>query len=138
MKQIVITRKYYEKLKKELSYLKSVVLTLNMKAFDEIRDLGGFLKNLEAASAFDRQVLLQGRIHLLEHRLRNAVYFDPDKPVKASAEFGSTVLLEKIDTGEEVTYRLVGYKDSNINEGRISVRSPLGKAIIGKIKGDKI
>jgi transcription elongation factor GreA len=109
-----------------------------MKAFDAIRDLDGFLKKLETATAFDRQLLLQNRISFLEHRLRNTVYFDPDNTVKASAVFESLVLLENVDTGEEVTYQLVGSKNVNVNEGRISVRSPLGKAIIGKNIGDKI
>jgi transcription elongation factor GreA len=109
-----------------------------MKGFDEIRDLNGFLKKLEAVTALDRQVLLQNRISFLEHRLRNTIYFDPDNPVKGSAVFESLVLLENMDTGEEVTYQLVGSKNANVNKGRISVRSPLGKAIIGKIIGDKI
>jgi len=93
---------------------------------------------MEAASVSERQVLLQERINFLERRLRSAVIFDIDKPSIASAVFGSSVLLENSNTGKRVTYQLVGSKDSDINEGRLSIGSPLGKAIIGKSIGDII
>jgi transcription elongation factor GreA len=63
---------------------------------------------------------------------------DPDTLPKDKAVFGCTVVLENIDTGDEVSYQLVGPEESNIQEGRISVESPLGKAIIGRKLGDEI
>ena len=63
---------------------------------------------------------------------------DPDKLSKDAARFGCRVMLENIDTGDEVAYQLVGPEESDINEGRISVTSPLGQAMLGKKVGDEI
>ena len=70
--------------------------------------------------------------------MSNADIIDPDTLRKDRAVFGCTVVLENIDTGENIEYQLVGPDESNIEEGRISVTSPLGKAIIGKKPGDEI
>ncbi len=138
MKQIPITRKGYERLKEELIRLKSVERPLNIKALEDARAHGDLSENSEFDAANEQHALLQGRINHLEYRLGNVVILDPEKLNKDSAVFGCTVLLENIDTGDEVTYQLVGFEESNIKEGKISVRSPLGQAIIGKVIGDEI
>jgi len=138
LKQISITRKEYERLKKELIRLKSVERPLNIKATEEARAQGELSENSEFDASTERQAMLQGRINHLGNRLGNAVIVDPEKLSKDSAVFGSTVLLENVDTGDEAAYQLVGPDKSNIKEGRLSVRSPLGQATIGKAIGDEI
>lgn len=86
----------------------------------------------------ERQSFLEGRIMELQYKLGNADIIDTEKLNKDSAIFGCTVMLENVDTGDEVTYQLVGPEESDIKEGRISVVSPLGQAIIGKTIGDEI
>lgn len=138
MKQVPITRQGYERLKQELANLKSVERPTNIKAIEEARAHGDLSENAEFDAAKDRQAFIEGRIMDLEYKLGNADVIDPDKLSKDSARFGCTVLLENIDTGDEVKYQLVGPDESDINEGRISVASPLGQAIIGKEIGDEI
>jgi transcription elongation factor GreA len=138
LKQVPITKQGYDKLKKELENLKSVERPLNIKAIEEARAHGDLSENAEFDAAKERQAFLEGRISDLEYKLTNADIIDPDKLSKDTAVFGCTVLLENIDTGDEVSYQLVGPDESNINEGRISVASPLGQAMLGKSIGDEI
>jgi transcription elongation factor GreA len=74
----------------------------------------------------------------LSYKLNSADVIDPEKLPKDRAVFGSRVLLENIDSGEEVEYMLVGPEESDINQGLISIASPLGKAIVGREPGDEI
>ena len=138
MKQIPITKQGYERLKQELVNLKSVERPANIKAIEEARAHGDLSENAEFDAAKERQAFIEGRIMDLEYKLGNADVIDPDKLSKDVARFGCTVLLENIDTGDEVKYQLVGPDESDINEGRISVTSPLGQAIIGKEIGGEI
>ncbi len=138
MKQVPITRQGYDRLKKELANLKSVERPSNIKAIEEARAHGDLSENAEFDAAKERQAFLEGRIMELQYKLGNADVIDPDTLSKDFARFGCTVLLENIDTGDEVKYQLVGPDESDINEGRISVASPLGQAIIGKQIGDEI
>ena len=138
MKQVPITKQGYDRLKKELANLKAVERPANIKAIEEARAHGDLSENAEFDAAKERQAFLEGRIIDLEYKLGNADVIDPDTLSKDFARFGCTVLLENIDTGEEVKYQLVGPDESDINEGRISVASPLGQAIIGKQIGDEI
>jgi len=138
VKQIPITRRGYESLKSELDQLKSVERPRNIQAIEEARAHGDLSENAEFDAAKERQSFLEGRINDLEYKLGNADIIDPDKISKDKAVFGATVVLENIDTGEEVQYQLVGPEESSIEEGRISVSSPLGAAIIGKQLGDEI
>ena len=138
MKQVPITRQGYDRLKKELANLKSVERPLNIKAIEEARAHGDLSENAEFDAAKERQAFIEGRIMDLEYKLGNADVIDPDTISKDFARFGCTVLLENIDTSDEVKYQLVGPDESDINKGRISVASPLGQAIIGKQIGDEI
>lgn len=138
MKQVPITRKGFETLKKELSQLRKVERPGNIKAIEEARAHGDLSENAEFSAAKERQSFLDARINELEYKLGNAEVIDPDTLTRDKAVFGCTVVLENIDTGDEVSYQLVGPDESNIKEGRISFDSPLGKAIVGKKLGDEI
>ncbi len=138
MRQVPITKQGYETLKNELSRLRGVERPRNIKAIEEARAHGDLSENAEFDAAKERQSFLDARINELEYKLANADVIDPDQLSKEKAVFGCTVVLENVDTGDEVTYQLVGPEESNIKEGRISVGSPLGQAIVGKQLGDEI
>jgi transcription elongation factor GreA len=138
LSQTPITKEGYARLKKELETLKSVERPQNIKAIEEARAHGDLSENAEFTAAKERQGFLEGRIMELQYKLGNADIIDTENLSKDSAVFGCRVILENVDTGDEVTYQLVGPEESDIKEGRISVASPLGQAIIGKIIGDEI
>ena len=137
MDRIPITKKGYEVLKKELNNLKKVERPQNIKAIEEARAHGDLSENAEFDAAKDRQGFIEGRIGELAFKLANADIIDTDKLPRDRAVFGSKVVIENIDTGENIEYQLVGPEESDIDKGRISVSSPLGKEIIGKGPGDE-
>ena len=138
MKRVPMTKTGYETLKKELQNLKSVERPQNIKAIEEARAHGDLSENAEFDAAKDRQGLLEARINDLSFKLGNADVIDPTDLPKDRAVFGSRVVLENLDSGDETEYQLVGPDESSIEDGRISVTSPLGKVIIGKEPGDEI
>ena len=138
MDRIPVTPEGYEALKKELENLKRVERPQNIKAIEEARAHGDLSENAEFDAAKDRQGFIEGRIGELGFKLANADVINPDNLPKDRAVFGTKVLLENIDTGEEVEYQLVGSDESDIGNGRISVSSPLCKAILGKKPGDEL
>ena len=138
MERVPVTKEGYEALKKELENLKKVERPQNLLAIEEARAHGDLSENAEFAAAKDRQGFIEGRIGELGFKLANADIINPDKLPKDRAAFGHKVLLENIDTGEDVAYQLVGPDESDIEQGRISISSPLGRAIIGKKPGDEL
>lgn len=138
MERIPMTREGYQTLKKELEHLKANERPRVIRAIEEARSHGDLSENAEYDAAKERQAFIEGRVSELGYKLGNAEIIDPDKLPKDRAVFACTVVLENIDTGEDVEYQLVGPEESNIEEGRISVTSPLGKAIIGKKPGEEI
>jgi transcription elongation factor GreA len=136
--RIPMTRIGYEKLKKELEYLKSNERPRVIRAIEEARSHGDLSENAEYDAAKERQAFVEGRLSELGYKLGNAEIIDVDNLPKDRAVFACTVVLENVDTGEGVEYQLVGPEESDIEEGRISVTSPLGKAIIGKKPGEEI
>ncbi len=138
MNRIPVTKEGYEALKKELENLKKVERPRNLLAIEEARAHGDLSENAEFAAAKDRQGFIEGRIGELGFKLANADIINPDKLPKDKAAFGHKVLLENVDTGEDVAYQLVGPDESDIEQGRISISSPLGRAIIGKKPGDEL
>jgi transcription elongation factor GreA len=138
VKQVPITKQGFDALKKELDQLRRVERPGNIKAIEEARAHGDLSENAEFSAAKERQSFLDARINELEYKLGNAQVIDPETLSKEKAVFGCTVVLENMDTGDEVSYQLVGPDESNIKEGRISFDSPLGKAIVGKKLGDEI
>ena len=138
MEKIPITRQGYEALKKELGYVKKVERPKNIQAIEEARSHGDLSENAEFEAAKDRQAFLDGRVGDLEYKLSRADIIDPETLPKDRVVFSCSVVLENTDTGENVEYQLVGPDESNVEQGRISILSPLGKAIIGKKPGDEI
>ena len=138
MEKIPVTKRGFETLKKELEQLKKVERPQNIKAIEEARAHGDLSENAEYAAAKDRQGFIEGRIGELEFKLANIDVIETDKLPKDRAVFGSKVVLENIETGEDVSYQLVGPDESDIENGRISVSSPLGKAIVGRKPGDEL
>ena len=138
MERVPITREGYETLKKELEHLKKIERPKNIQAIEEARGHGDLSENAEFEAAKDRQAFLDGRLGELEYKLSRADIIDPETLSKDRVVFSSSVILENTDTGENVAYQLVGPDESNVEQGRISILSPLGKAIIGKKPGDEI
>jgi len=138
LEKIPITRQGYEALKKELEHIKKVERPKNIQAIEEARSHGDISENAEFEAAKDRQAFIEGRIGELEYKLGMADIIDPETLPKDRVVFSCSVLLENTDTGENVEYQLVGPDESDVEQGRISILSPLGKAIIGKKPGDEI
>jgi transcription elongation factor GreA len=138
VEQIPMTRQGYETLRDELRRCKSILRPQNIKAIEEARAHGDLSENAEFSAAKERQGFIEGRINELEYKIAHANVIDPTKLNKDSAFFGCVVILENIDTGEEVEYQLVGPDESDVKQGRISVTSPIGKALLGKKLGDEI
>jgi transcription elongation factor GreA len=138
LEQVPITKEGYDALKKELEYLKKVERPKNIKAIEEARSHGDLTENAEFEAAKDRQAFIDARLSDLEYKLSRADIIDSQTLPNDRAVFASSVVLENIDTGEDVKYQLVGPDEANIDKGRISVHSPLGRAIIGKKPGDEI
>lgn len=138
MDRIPITKDGYEKLREELVRLKTVERPQNIKAIEVARAHGDLSENAEFDAAKDRQAFLEGRISELEYKIANADVINPESLSRDKVVFGSTIILENIDTGDEVEYQIVGPDESDIDAGRISVSSPLGKAIIGRVPGDEV
>ena len=138
MDKIPVTKEGFEALKRELETLKRVERPQNIKAIEEARAHGDLSENAEFHAAKDRQGFLEGRIGELAFKIANADIIETKKLPKDRAVFGSRVILGNIDTREDVEYQLVGPDESDIEKGRISVSSPLGRAIIGKKPGDEL
>ena len=138
MERIPITRSGLENLKAELERIKKVERPQNILDIEEARAHGDLSENAEYTAAKDRQQFINARIGELEFKIANADVIDPNNLPRDRVVFGSRVLLENTETGEDVEYQLVGPDESNIQEGRISVSSPLGRAIIGKRPDDEI
>ena len=138
MDRVPVTKQGFEALRKELQNLKKIERPQNIKAIEEARAHGDLSENAEYAAAKDRQGFIEGRINELEFKLAHIDIIETDQLPKDRAVFGSKVVLENIETGEDVSYQLVGPDESDIENGRISVSSPLGKAIIGRKPGDEL
>ena len=138
MDRVPVTKQGFEALKKELQNLKKNERPQNIRAIEEARAHGDLSENAEYAAAKDRQGFIEGRINELEFKLANIDIIDTDKLPKDRAVFGCKVVLENIETGEDASYQLVGPDESDIENGRISVSSPLGKALIGRKPGDEL
>ncbi len=138
MERTPITKEGYERLKKELEHLEKVERYKVIKAIEEARAHGDLSENAEYHAAKERQGHIEARIQYLKSKLANAEVIDCSTQDSDRVVFGVKVKLENIDTGEQVVYRLVGPDESDVKEGRISVTSPLGRALIGKYENDEV
>jgi transcription elongation factor GreA len=138
LERIPITKEGYKSLKKEIEHLKTVERPSVIRSIEEARAHGDLSENAEYDAAKERQAFVEGRISELEHKIASADVIDPKTVSTECVVFGCTVVLENLDTEEEVRYQLVGADESDVAKGRISVVSPLGRAMIGKKVGDEI
>ncbi len=132
MSKIPITKDGFEKLKKELELIKNVSIPENVRDIEVARAHGDLSENAEYAAAKERQSYLYGKSQELENNLASCSIIKlPDK-VSGKVVFGCYVTIANTDGGEEIKYQLVGPFESDINENKISVTSPIGRALIGK------
>ncbi len=137
MEKVPITREGYENLKKELERMIKVERPENIKAIESARAHGDIAENAEYHAAKDRQSFIEGRINELQVQLGSSEIISTDIEHE-KAVFGAKVTLEHVETGQQKRYMLVGPYESAPEEGRISVKSPLGQALIGKEEGDLV
>jgi len=138
MSRMPITKSGFEKLKKELEMYKTVLLPGNIRDIEVARAHGDLSENAEYTAAKERQSYIHGKIQEIENNLALSDVIDLTSMCTDRVVFGAIVCIEDIDTGEPTKYQLVGPLESDINENRISVTAPLGKALIGKKIGDAI
>ena len=137
MSKIPLTVIGAELLRNELHRLKTVERPAVIGAIAEARAQGDLSENAEYDAAKEKQSFVEGRIVDLESKLGSAQIIDP-KTLNADGRcvFGSTVVLEDTDNGDVVTYQIVGEDEANIRERKISISSPIARALIGKYSGD--
>ena len=132
MSQVPITARGAEKLREELTELKQVVRPRIIKAIAEAREHGDLKENAEYHAAREQQSFTEGRIQEIEGKLGNAQIIDVTTLLpNGKVVFGTTVDLIDEDTGDEVTYQIVGEDESDIKAGLISINSPIARALIG-------
>ena len=137
MSKVPLTRRGAELLRDELKRLKSVDRPAVVAAIAEARSHGDLSENAEYDAAKERQGFIEGRIQEVESKLGNAQIIDP-KALDADGRvvFGATVELEDMDSGDPVTYQIVGDDEADIKQGKISLNSPVARSLIGKYAGD--
>ena len=137
MGKIPITIAGAEKLRAELQELKSVQRPTIVTAIAEARAHGDLSENAEYHAAKERQGFIEGRISELESKLGNMQIIDTKRlDADGRCVFGATVDLEDTESGEKVTYQIVGDDEADIKQGKISISSPIARALIGKYEGD--
>ncbi|KPK32014.1 MAG: transcription elongation factor GreA [Betaproteobacteria bacterium SG8_40] len=137
MSKVPLTVKGAEQLREELRQLKTVERPSVIAAIQEARAHGDLSENAEYDAAKERQSFVEGRILEVESKLSNAQIIDPATlDVDGRCVFGATIELEDVDGGESYTYQIVGDDEADIKTGKISVNSPIARALIGKYAGD--
>mgnify|MGYP003762428097 FL=1 len=132
-----ITKSGFENLKKELEHLKTVLIPANIKDIETARGHGDLSENAEYTAAKEKQSFLHGKLQEIENNLALSNIIDLSKLSNDKVVFGAKVVIEEISSGTQTNYQLVGPFESNINANKISVTSPIGKALIGKSIGEK-
>ncbi|MCZ6482072.1 MAG: transcription elongation factor GreA [Alphaproteobacteria bacterium] len=137
MEKIPMTTGGYERLVDELKHLKTVKRPQVIRAIAEAREHGDLSENAEYHAARDRQGFIEGRLAELEDKLSRAEVIDVSSLKGGVVRFGATVRVIEEDTDVKTTYQIVGADEADIDSGLLSVISPLGRALIGKKKGDE-
>lgn len=137
MTTIPLTKRGAEKLKEELQRLKTKDRPAVIAAIAEARSHGDLSENAEYDAAKDRQGFIEGRIKEVEGKLAAAQIIDPSAlDAGGKVVFGATVELEDEDSGDKVTYQIVGEDEADLKQGLINISSPIARALIGKEEGD--
>ncbi len=137
-KKIPMTKEGYEKLKQELDHIIKVQRPRNIKDIEEARAHGDLSENAEYHAAKERQGHLDAKKRELEHKLSNAQIIDVSKLSNEKVVFGTTVTLADTESGDTKKYTLVGQEEADLKKGKISVQSPVGRALIGHKAGDVV
>ena len=138
MAKIPMTAAGFDRLQEELKRLKSVDRPAIIRQIAEARDHGDLSENAEYHSARERQSVIEGRVLELEDKIARAEIIDVSKLSGKIVKFGATVTLADEETDEKVIYQIVGEDEADISQRRLSVTSPLARALIGKGIGESV
>ncbi len=133
-----MTASGYAQLETEIKHLKSVERPAVIRQIEEARAHGDLSENAEYHAAKERQGFIEGRVMDLEDMISRAQVIDPTKLGGDTVKFGATVTLVDEDTEEEAKYQIVGEIEADVKQGRISITSPMARALIGKAAGDSV
>lgn len=136
MERVPMTAEGFKRLEEELHRLKSEERPRIIQAISEARSHGDLSENAEYHSAKDAQGLNEAKVADLEDKLSRAEVVDTTKLSGSTIKFGATVTLVDEDTDEKVKYKIVGDLEASVRDGKISISSPIARALIGKSKGD--
>ncbi|MBL6785639.1 MAG: transcription elongation factor GreA [Rickettsiales bacterium] len=138
MQPYLITKQGFVKMESELKNLKNIERPAIIKAIAEAREHGDLKENAEYHSAKEKQGFIEGRIMDFEDKIARANIIEPSKIDEVTIRFGATVKLFDEDTEVETTYQIVSDYEANVNEGRISIISPLARQLLGKEADDSV
>ena len=138
MERIPMTAGGYKALEDEINHLKTIERPATIRMIEEARAHGDLSENAEYHAAKERQAFIEGRVMELEDKLGRADVIDVSKLSGATVKFGATVTLVDEDTDAEMKFQIVGDLESDAKKGRISISSPIARALIGKAKGDTV
>ena len=138
MAKFPMTPRGVQSLKEELKRLREVERPKNVRDIEEARAHGDLKENAEYHAAKERQSFIEGRSRELEAIIAQAEVIDPAKLSGSKVVFGATVKLTDTDSGEEVTYTIVGDYEADIKAARIAISAPLARAMIGRERGDAV
>jgi transcription elongation factor GreA len=138
MERVPMTVEGYKNLEEELQRLKAVERPRIIAAIAEARAHGDLSENAEYHAAKEQQGLNEARVAELEDKINRAEVIDTSKLSGDTVKFGATVTLQDEDSDEKVTYTIVGDTEANLKNGKISISSPIARALIGKSKGESV
>ena len=138
MNKIPMTAEGYDRLREELKRLKTVDRPAVIRAIAEAREHGDLAENAEYHSARDRQGFIEGRLAEIEDKIARAEVIDVSKLSGSVIKFGAKVTLADEETDEKTAYQIVGEDEADIRAGRISITSPIARALVAKIEGDVV
>lgn len=138
MDKVPMTKPGYDSLVDEAKRLKTVERPAVVKAIEEARSHGDLSENAEYHAAREKQSFIEGRLAELEDKIARAEVIDVSQLSGKVIRFGATVTVADEDTDAEATYQIVGEDEADISAGRLSVTSPLAKALIGRQSGDSV
>lgn len=138
MSKVVLTREGYEKLIKELNFLKTTKRVEVAKQLEEARAHGDLRENAEYDAAKQAKSQLETRIHILEEKLTRVKIVDPSEMQHDKIFLGAFMKVQNLDTQETFPYKLVSQDEADFSQGKISVTSPIGKGLLGKKAGETV
>lgn len=138
MIKVPITRLGYRRLLRELVHLRRVIRPQVLEELQEARSFGVKMENQQYLLARERHVVLQRRIQELERKLAQCEVFVGRKYFLKQVGFGTVTMIQNLDTGERQQYQLVGPYESDVQQGKLSIESPVGRCLLGHYEGDRV